>query len=321
MSKYQIFLQNFTKFIIAFTLGALVVYIGLNIWAKYQVLQDASKIIKLILSYKLHESTNLSIGKIIFLLFLLVIGVFVAKFLSYKLMEKVLKKTNLNKGAKAAFENLSYYVLVFLAILMALNIAEVPLTIFTFFGGALAIGLGFGSQNILSNFISGIILQVEQPVKVGDIIEIEGTIGTIEHIGGRSTKIISSNNTHMILPNSYLLDKKLVNWTFQDNIFRSKVEIGLDYSTDIDLAEKVILETLQEIEVIKENPAPRVILNDFGAYSLNFVIYFWIPLQGTLDKNIIESNFKKALFKNLKKKNIQIPFPHQTINIQNERIK
>ena len=316
MNKFQVYLNRFSFYIGTFLLGGVSVYIAFKLWEKYQAVKDANKLFQVILNYKIQESNNLTIYKIFILISVLVIGLKLAKFVSYKVVDKLLKQTKLNKGGKAAFENLSYYAFVCLSCIIAMNIAEVPLTVFTLFGGALAIGLGFGSQNILSNFISGIILQVEQPVKVGDIIEIEGTIGTIENIGGRSTKIISSNNTHMILPNSYLLDKKLVNWTFQDNILRSKIEISLDYNSDPVEIEKVITKVIDDFENVMQFPSPKIHLNEFGTYSLNYIIYFWIPIQGTMDKASIESTFRINLLKAFKQANIKIPVPLSEVKIQ-----
>ena len=313
MNKFREFISKSSFYIGTFLLGGVFFYILFKLWERYESVKDANKVLKLVLNYKLQDSTNLTIGKILILISVLFIGIRLAKFASYKVVDRMLKPTKLNKGAKAAFENLSYYALVLISCIIALHIAEVPLTVFTLFGGALAIGLGFGSQNILSNFISGIILQVEQPVKVGDIIEIEGTIGTIENIGGRSTKIISSNNTHMIIPNSYLLDKKLVNWTFQDNIYRSKIEVNVDYDSDCQMVESVIRETVDSFEHIMRFPEPKVILNDFGTYYLNYVVYFWIPIQGTMDKASTESNFRIRLLNNFKKANIKIPVPQSEL--------
>lgn len=256
---------------------------------------------------------NLTTGSIVSLLFLLTIGIKSSKYLAYQIGDRFLRNTKLNKGARAAVENLSYYILVVLFVLVALTIAKVPLTIFTFFGGALAIGLGFGSQNIVSNFISGIILQVEQPVKVGDIIEVEGVIGVVEHIGGRSTKILSGNNTHLILPNSSLLDKNLVNWTLQDNVIRSKIKVGIAYDSDLDLVHKVITETLDSFPDIMTNPAPRFLLESFGDSALEYGIYFWVPVQGGLERIMVESQFRMLLLKNFRTHNINIPFPMRTI--------
>lgn len=309
MNKWQLLLKKISFYLGLIALATIGSYVSYRVWLKYDSARNFTQFLNTIIDYKIYASANITVGKILLLIFLLVIGVRFAKFVSYKIVDKVLLRTNLNKGAQAAFENLSYYSLVSIFILVALNIAEVPLTIFTLFGGALAIGLGFGSQNILSNFISGIILQVEQPVKVGDIIEVEGVIGTIEHIGGRSTKIVSANNTHMILPNSYLLDKKLVNWTLQDNIVRSKITLSLSLDVDLKLAEDTIRRTVAEFPNIMATPEPKVFLDDIGAYSLNYIIYFWVPIQGTMDRSSIESLFRVNLLGNLKKEGISIPYP------------
>lgn len=313
--KYKNIIGKLSFYLGSFLSGGLCFYIIYRLWEKYDTVKDTSKFLKSIFNYKIQESNNLTIGKILILLAVFFIGIKLSKIVSYKIVEKFLNKTKLNKGAKAAIENLTYYILISITSLMSLHIADVPLTVFTLFGGALAIGLGFGSQNILSNFISGIILQVEQPVKVGDIIEIEGVTGTIESIGGRSTKIIASNNTHMIIPNSYLLDKKLVNWTYQDNILRSKIEIIIDYKTNHDEFKSAVMDILDSFEHIMKYPEPRVQLVDYQNFGLQYAIYFWVPIQGTMDKNQIESEFRVLLLEKLREKQINIPFPTHHIKM------
>lgn len=307
------------SFYIGLTLAlGLIVFIFQKLYNQYPVVKSIFQSINSIISYKVYESANITIGSILILLFLLLISVKFSKFISYKIVDKFLLRTSLNKGAQAAIENLTYYVLVSIFILVALNIAKVPLTIFTLFGGALAIGLGFGSQNILSNFISGIILQVEQPVKVGDIIEIEGIVGTIEHIGGRSTKIVSANNTHMILPNSYLLDKKLVNWTLQDNIIRARITIGIGFNEDLNKVHEVISQTIAQFPDIMKTPEARFFLDEIGNHSLNYIIYFWVPITGTMDRASIESLFRINLINNFRSSKIEIPFPTSNFNLNKQ---
>src|SRR5690606_18317118 len=108
-----------------------------------------------------------------------------------------------------------------------LRMANVPLTVFTVVGGALAIGVGFGSQNIINNFVSGLILLLERPIRAGDFIEIGGTIGTVEKIGARSTLLLTPSNMHLIVPNSFFLEKEVLNWTLSDNVVRTEITLGV----------------------------------------------------------------------------------------------
>ncbi len=140
------------------------------------------------------------------------------------ILKRVLRRRlYVEEGAADAIESLAFYLLFASVAITALRFVHFPLTVFTVVGGALAIGVGFGSQNIMSNFISGLILMLERPVRPGDLIEVDGTHGHVEHIGARSTRIRASNNTQIIVPNSFFLQSNVVNFTLSDDVQRSQV--------------------------------------------------------------------------------------------------
>lgn len=280
--------------------------VGKKIYDKFPIVQKIFKEIGDFFDLTVYAQANLTIGSIILFVIILTVGLKLSKFLSHRVVVKALSGTKLNKGAKASVENLSYYGFVVFFIILALYVAKVPLTIFTLLGGALAIGLGFASQNLLSNFISGVILQMEQPVNVGDVIEIEGTTGVVEHIGGRSTKILTGNNTHVILPNKDLLDKKVVNWTLQDNVIRMRVGLKVSVESDLQVVEKAIKDLLDNNHEIMENPVPRFYLEDMANSCFEYGIYFYMPVGVGLDRAKIESDIRRNLIQNLLAKKIKI---------------
>lgn len=321
MAEFRKIIKKISLYFSIFLAGIVFSYVGYLLFQKYENSQDLENFLKAIWNYKLYStgtSSVLTVGKIILVIILFFFSWFSAKYVSSHLIRKLLGKTQVNKGASAAIENLTYYILVVIFAIIALNIAEVPLTIFTLFGGALAIGLGFGSQNLVSNFISGIILQIEQPIKVGDVVEIEGVLGTVEHIGGRSTKILAANNTHTVVPNSYFLDKKFINWTLADNVVRSKIEILLAYKEDPKKVEDLVLKVIKINKDILDYPNPRVFLSSYKDSGVEYSIFFWISMENTTERAAIESNFRVELLLALQNEKIEIPYPQHVVRVVKE---
>ena len=153
---------------------------------------------------------SISVGTIVTAVILFILGFVISRWLSRLLGRLLHRRVGLERGAAAAFEGLSFYFMLVLFFLLALRTVNIPLTAFTVAGGALAIGIGFGSQNIVNNFISGLILMAERPIKVGDIIDVEGTFGRVERIGARSTRIRTFDNIHIVIPNSAAIRVPLI---------------------------------------------------------------------------------------------------------------
>ena len=177
------------------------------------------------------DDHSVTVGKLFIALVLLVVGLRFAGVLSRYFGHRVLPRLGVPSGAATAFESITYYLAVVAVVLFALRAVNIPLTAFTIIGGALAIGLGFGSQNIVNNFISGLILLVERPISVGDLVEIEGVLGSVEAIGARSTRVRTFENTHVLVPNSFFLENKVLNWTLSDDIVRGCVAVGVAYGS------------------------------------------------------------------------------------------
>ena len=296
MAKFRSIIKSLSLYFSIFLGGIVSTYIAFKVYNKFEITNDFFQGVKKVWGYKIYsnELSSLSFGNILTGILLLTIGIKLAKIISHLIATKLNSQQKFGKGAVAAIENLTYYGLIIIFGLMAFSAANIPLTMFTIFGGALAIGFGFGSQTLLSNFISGVILQVERPVKVGDLVEIEGHIGEIEHIGGRSTKMILSDNKHVIIPNSYFLDKKFINWTLNDYVVRSKIELVYDHKTNLDKLETMILNILRESQV-KTTPAPRFLVVDMNESGIKILIYFWVEIGLLNDRTQIESDLRRKI--------------------------
>jgi potassium efflux system protein len=177
------------------------------------------------------------------------------------------------------------------------------------FGGALAIGIGFGSQNLVNNFISGIIMMIEEPIKIGDYIEVEGLAGTVEEIGARSTKIISLENKHYIVPNSSFLEKNVLNWTLNNNFIRTEVAVGVAYGTDATKVKEILMGIAKDTDNIRNYPEPFVLFDDFGDSALVFKLVYWFDLRVIPSVFMSRSDLRFRIDKAFKENKITIAFP------------
>ena len=228
---------------------------------------------------------------------------------------KLLARVGIQPGAAEAFATLGFYVVLACLVVFALWVAEIPLTVFTLAGGALAIGIGFGSQNILNNFISGLILLAERPIKVGDLIDVNGTFGQVESIGARSTAIKTFDNFHIIVPNSTFLESNVVNWTHTDNLVRISLVVGVAYGSPVRKVEEVLLDVVREHSKTVTPPEPVVLFNDFGDSALMFQALFWIEMKRPMDQRRVLSDLRFRLDEKFREAAIVIAFPQRDVHL------
>ena len=210
---------------------------------------------------------------------------------------------------------LLYIVAIVLGVLTTLHILNIPLTAFAFLSGAIAIGLGFGAQNIINNFISGWILMWERPIKIGDFLEIEENKGTVESINTRSTLVRRIDGVHMLIPNSKLLENTVVNWTLVDRLIRSSVRIGVAYGSPVKTVTALILQATIEQKNILSDPKPTVYFDDFGDNALVFEVNFWINSQVEGGIRLMRSNIRYRIDELFTENNIVIAYPQRDIHI------
>ena len=198
------------------------------------------------------------------------VGLLAAVILSRLLGRRVLPRMGVNPGASEALRSLSFYLLCVVFGILSLQVAQVPLTVFTFLGGAAAIGIGFGSQNILNNFISGLILLAEQPIRVGDLIEMESEYGIVDRIGARSTTLRTGSGIEMVIPNSKLLECNVTNLTKSDRLFRTVLKVGVAYGANVAAVKRELMAAATTHPRVLESPAPQVLFADFGDNCAQF---------------------------------------------------
>ena len=243
------------------------------------------------------------------------IGYVVSRVASRGLARLAARRASLGSGAAFAVQTLSFYILFIAFVFTSLNVVSFPLTIFTIAGGAVAIGVGFGSQNVMNNFISGLILLFERSIRTGDLVSVGGTHGVVEYIGARSTRIRGPDNTQMVVPNSQLVENSLVNFTLSDDIQRTGIVVGVGYGSPVREVERLLLQAVTDQEGIVADRPPRVLFNDFGDNALIFEALFWIRARTVLERRQIESAIRFRIDDLFRAADITIAFPQRDVHL------
>jgi len=198
---------------------------------------------------------------------------------------------------------------------VALRSVDIPLTVFAVLGGALAIGVGFGSQNIVNNFISGLILLAERPIKQGDLVQVEGTYGNVERIGLRSTRILTDENIHVIVPNAAFLEHNVVNWTHTNPEVQLEIAVGVAYGSQTREVQRQILRAVSEHPQVLRSPEPEVLFTEFGDNALHFKVEFSVRIHSMGERERIESDLRYRIDDLFREAGVVMAFPQRDIHL------
>ena len=262
----------------------------------------------------LGSDKSVEVGRLIVSLLFLGGGLVLSSILA-RLAGRQLRRGRVAPGAAHAMQKLLFYALFVAVVLTALSILHVPVTMFAFLGGAIAIGIGFGAQNIINNFISGWILMIERPVRIDDLVEVEDHIGKIETIGARCTRIRRNDGIHMLVPNSVMLERTVVNWTLIDKYVRTIVSVGVAYGSPTDQVASLIRGAMDEQEAILKKPEPIVVFEDFGDNALIFDAYFWCEVGSAMELRLIRSAVRFRVDQLFREAGIVIAFPQRDTHL------
>jgi potassium efflux system protein len=257
---------------------------------------------------------SLTLGSVLLFAIAVYVAFWIARTTRTILRDEVLGRLPLPRGVANSVSTLTYYALVLLGLLVALAAAGFEVGQLAIIVGALGVGIGFGLQNVVNNFVSGLILMFERPIRPGDVVEITGTTGTVREIGMRATTLTTPEGADVVVPNGTLLSEKLVNWTLSDMNRRVDVDVGVALGSDA----RQVLELLAKVTVatdgIAAQPEPVVLVTGFGASSLNVGIRAWTNDFNTW--GTIRSNLTIRVYDALNEAGIEIPVPRQELQVR-----
>lgn len=274
-----------------------------------------------ILNYEIGSfgDINLSVGLILYLILSIVFVIFISGYIKKIVVKKILAGRDFDFGTRDAIGTIVKYFVLILGFTTVLQTSGINLSALGFVAGALGIGIGFGLQNITSNFISGLIILFERPVKVGDRVEIGDVIGSIVKISARSTTVVTNDNIAYIVPNSEFIENKVINWSFTDTKIRLGFDVGVSYNEDPEKVRAILLRIAKENPNVLNTPEPLIIFDEFGDSSLNFILYVWTSEFINRPK-ILKSELYFEIFKAFKKEGIEIPFPQRDLHVRSTEI-
>ena len=231
------------------------------------------------------------------------------------LLERRLGKiADIQEGTLHIIGNLGRYLILFVGLFVGFQSVGLQLDSVIVIFGALGVGIGFGLQNIANNFISGVILLVERPIKVGDVVEVGGELGTVERISIRATTLRKFDQTQAIVPNGDLISTTVSNWTHDDRRVRVDFIVGVAYGSDTRLVERLMGEIVNGHEKVLDDPEPRIFFMEFGDSSLNFRVLAYVP--DIMERLTTQSDLHFSIDEAFRANDIEIPFPQRDLHVR-----
>ena len=258
---------------------------------------------------------SVTIGSILLLLILFASVIIIERIVQKQLIRRFLSRTKLQPSLQFGLSRIIGYTLIAVGFYVAFQLVGVDLSSLAIIAASLGVGIGFGLQNIINNFVSGIIILAERPISIGDRIEVAGVAGRVTKIQLRSTTVVTNDNITMIVPNADFISNTVTNWSHGDPKVRIRVPVGVAYGSDLKLLQRLLLEAAAEHPKALRDPSPVVLFTEFGDSSLNFELGVWTqemtatPIHFTSEMNFI-------IDQKLRENDIEIPFPQRDLHVR-----
>jgi potassium efflux system protein len=299
-------------------------YVGFFVWIvimldELRIREEVLGWLYDLINYSLNVGElSISLWNIVAFFLILRLSAWLSTFIRYVLDKEVYPRANMNEGVSNTISQMIRYTLSLLGFLLALSAAGISLDKISIALGALGVGIGFGLQNIVSNFISGIILALERPIKIGDIVDLGGNVsGFVRDIGLRASRVHTWEGSDVIVPNAELISGRVTNWTLSNKWKRIMVDVRVPFNADLEQVSKILIDTASETEGIMKNPGPYINLEGIGESAMVFKLYAWIN-----DANASFSRgtkLRKEVYSALKAAGYETPLPQQNVNIHSEK--
>jgi small-conductance mechanosensitive channel len=262
----------------------------------------------------------ISLVQIFLLIALLMLVFWISSRTKRFLFNRFLVESGLDRSLQYAIAQITANVVLVVGVLVVLQNTGIHLEALTVFAGAIGVGIGFGLQNITSNFISGLVILAERPIAIGDRVEVAGVTGQVQQIRARSTVIVTNDNIATIVPNQKFIDSPVTNWTFGDPKVRFRIPVGVAYGTNVELVRRSLVEAANEVAQTLPDPPPSVFFVGFGDSALEFELVAWSNEMSHRPRRY-RSDLNFAIEKKLREAGIEIPFPQREIRIREGALK
>jgi small-conductance mechanosensitive channel len=260
-------------------------------------------------------NVTLTLWTLLYLMILLVVLYYATLKITKLLVYKVLVNSKIELGTRIAVGSIARYTLLTIGFIVILQTAGINLSSLTILLGALGVGIGFGLQNITNNFVSGLIILFERPIKVGDRIEVAGIAGNVVDISMRATTIITNDNISIIVPNSEFISATVINWSHTNRMVRFGYPVGVSYKEDPENIRRILNDVALSTDGVLREPKPDVLFAEYGDSSINFNLRVWTT-EYTDRPGVLKSKLYYAIWKEFSKEGIEIPFPQRDLYIK-----
>lgn len=256
-----------------------------------------------------------SLKTILILILSLSLVFVISSWIGKLLSKKILPRYGIDVGISHSIATIVKFILIVLGLLIIMQTSGINLSSIGILLGALGVGIGFGLQNITSNFISGIIILFERPVKVGDRIEIDDLTGNVIEISARATTILTNDNITVIVPNSDFINTRVINWSHNDKKIRLSFSVGVSYNENPDRIRSLLIEIARQHPGVLQTPSPSVLFDEFGESSLNFKVLVWTTDYINIPK-VLKSDLYYEIFRKFREQHIEIPYPQRDLHVR-----
>jgi small-conductance mechanosensitive channel len=258
---------------------------------------------------------GVTVGKSVGIILVFIVGYWLLARISRFIQHQLVRWFKVSPQLASVMRRWSMIALSVALVVVLLNLARIPLSVFAFLGGALAIGVGFGAQTIIKNFISGLIMLFERKVRVGDVVELGGVTGYVTAVDLRATTVRAFNGVEALVPNANFIENQVVNWTYSSRQIRRELTMDIAYGTDVRLAESLFLAAAAEHACVLKDPAAEVLFDGFGDSALKVVLIYWVEFDGPRGPRRVDSDLRHDIYGRLSASGISIPFPQRVVHV------
>jgi small-conductance mechanosensitive channel len=264
------------------------------------------------------QNVGITISHLAVAVVVIVFSLIASKLIRSALQKHLFNKLDIDQGLQYALLRFIHYVIVIVGFYIGLKTVNIPLGAIVGLFAVIGVGIGFGLQNLTSNFISGVILLLERPIKVGDRLEVKDVWGDVKRISLRTTLVETPDNVAIIVPNSKLLENEVINYSYGDPKIRLRIPVGIAYGSDCEKATRLLIDVAKQNDKVMSSPEPKVWFREFGDSSLNFMLLCWIP-NSTVKFDVV-STLNYAIDRTFRDNQIEIPFPQRDLHLRSAQV-